>query len=507
MVSVPASSPARGPRNPVARGWERLERRLDPVFGPASNPLRHLGALGYTLFWVVAATGAYLYAVFDTSVSGAYQSTVALSSELLGVGAFLRALHRYASDALLVIMGLHMLRELAFGRVGGFRRFTWLTGIPLLWLLPAAGIVGFWLVWDQTAAVSAIATMEWVDTLGQFGDPLARNFQTASQINDRLFSLFVFLHIGLPLLVLAVMWIHVQRLARPETRTSRPLTIGVLGALCLLSLAQPAPIADAADVSRLPATLAIDWFYLAPNALSDQGHATVLWSVAGGGTLALVALPWILRSRRAPVAVVDPVHCNGCSRCFEDCPYGAISMIPQPGGSLAVVNAAACASCGICAGSCPSATPFRSVDVLVSGIDLPQDPVDRIRRDVNASLVAQPGATVVLACAHAVDTRRLAAAGFAVAPLECAGQVPPSFVEFALRHGARGVAVVACAQGGCEFRLGDRWTVERLTAEREPHLRASVPRDRITVVRAIPGEEKRVADDIRKALPEETLHV
>lgn len=507
MVSVPIPALAPDPRNPAARAWERIERRLDGVFGPASHPLRHLGALGYTLFWVVAATGAYLYAVFDTSVAGAYESTRALSSDLLGLGGVIRALHRYASDALLVVMGLHLLRELSFNRFGAFRRFTWLTGIPLLWLLPAAGIVGYWLVWDQTAAISAIASMEWIDTLGTFGEPLARNFQTADRINDRLFSLFVFLHVGLPLLALAVMWIHVQRLARPETRTSRPLTMGIVGSLGVLAILQPAPLAGPADVSRLPASLSLDWFYLAPNALSDQGGGTALWVAAVGGTAALLALPWIVRSRRAPAAVVDPAQCNGCSRCFEDCPYGAIAMTPNGGGALAVVDANACASCGICAGSCPSSTPFRNVEVLATGIDLPHDPVDRIRREVTTLLAAQPGAAVVFTCAHAADPAPLREQGVVVAPVECAGQVPPAFVEYAVRHGARGVAVVACVEGGCEFRLGDRWTRERLDARREPHLRASVPRDRVVVLHAIAGEEASVIAGIERAFPSEPARV
>jgi hypothetical protein len=64
-----------------------------------------------------------------------------------------------------------------------------------------------------------------------------------------------------------------------------------------------------------------------------------------------------------------------------------------------------------------------------------------------------------------------------VLQLLCAGQLPPSFVEYALRDGAAGVLVASCSDtGGCAFRLGARWTAERLAGAREPHLRASVPR-------------------------------
>ena len=47
----------------------------------------------------------------------------------------------------------------------------------------------------------------------------------------------------------------------------------------------------------------------------------------------------------------------------------------------------------------------------------------------------------------------------------------------------------ACSEGGCEFRLGERWTAERLAGQREPHLRASVARERLELVFAGPGDE------------------
>ena len=47
--------------------------------------------------------------------------------------------------------------------------------------------------------------------------------------------------------------------------------------------------------------------------------------------------------------------------------------------------------------------------------------------------------------------------------------------------------VTGCA--GCEFRLGQTWTADRLASRREPHLREHVPRERIALVSADPGQE------------------
>ena len=146
-----------------------------------------------------------------------------------------------------------------------------------------AGVVGFWLVWDQLAQFSAVASMEWLDWLGVFAEPLVRNFLRPESVNDRFFSLLVFLHIGLPLLVLLGLWIHIQRVARPDTRTAPALTWGTLAALVALSLALPVQSMAPADLAIAPRELPVDWFYLAPNVLMYQWSPAALWFAGGRG--------------------------------------------------------------------------------------------------------------------------------------------------------------------------------------------------------------------------------
>jgi coenzyme F420-reducing hydrogenase delta subunit len=155
----------------------------------------------------------------------------------------------------------------------------------------------------------------------------------------------------------------------------------------------------------------------------------------------------------------------------------------KPGKKIAVVLADLCAACGICAGACPSSTPFRSGEALVTGIDMPQLPVDALRAQVERSLAAGKR-VIVFGCDR--GARVAAAAGPEVATISvvCAAQVPPSFVDYALRAGAEGVLVARCPEHDCEFRLGSRWVADRLAGDREPHLRASVPRERLRVVEA-----------------------
>ena len=492
-------------------GYRRIEHAFDRPFGVALNPWRHLGALGFLLFWLLAVSGIYLYVVLDTSAGGAYRSIDELSRRQWWLGGVLRSLHRYAADAFVLVMAAHLLRELLFGHYTAFRRFSWWTGVPLVLFAFICAIGGFWLNWDQLGQFSAQATAEWIDALPLLATPLTRNFLNAAAVSDRLFSLFVFVHIGVPLLLVFGLWFHIQRISRAAVFPPRALALGMLACLLALALAAPVLSHAPADLSIEPGTLALDWILLFVHPLGGAVGHGVVWALLSIVLGWLLLLPWLpqraprtaapgaesaaQRGVQAPVAVVNPTNCNGCRRCFDDCPYAAVTMVRHPDKRLremAQVDADLCASCGICVGACPSSTPFRSAAELVTGIDMPSAPIGQLRQRLQRALAAMdPMALrlVVFGCDHGARLSALAAPDVAVFGLMCSGQLPPSFVEYALHDGADGVLVSGCPGTGCEFRLGQLWTADRLAGRREPHLRERVPRERFALVSADPGQE------------------
>jgi quinol-cytochrome oxidoreductase complex cytochrome b subunit/coenzyme F420-reducing hydrogenase delta subunit len=465
----------------------RVESGFNAVFGEELNPLYHLGPITFFLFWVIAISGLYLYIFFDTGIQDAYNSVEAITREQWYLGGVMRSLHRYASDAMVLTALLHMLRQFVMDRFRGFRWFSWTSGLPLLWLMYASGIGGYWLVWDEMAQFLAVATAEWLDWLPIFSEPLVRNFLNQGAMNDRFFTLLAFLHIGIPLMLLLFMWVHVQRIT--SARTNPPMRVGaaLVVALIVLSLIKPAVSQPPANLDHVVTQINLDWFYLTIYPLIYSWPLGKVWALVGGASLLVFLLPWIFYKKAVPVAVVNPANCNGCGRCFADCPYSAVDMHPhpdKPGHQLAVVNADLCASCGICAGACPSSTPFRSAEDLVTGIDMPQSTVHDLRKATEESLEHLTGEVrlVVYGCDHGADVRQLAGPDVAVHSLECIGMLPPSFADYVLRSGhADGVLVTGCAGKDCCYRIGNLWTEKRFHGEREPHLRTRVARERVHV--------------------------
>lgn len=466
--------------------FQRAENALEAAFGPRLNPLTQLGTLGWFLFWIVTATGIYVYVFFDTGVTDAWQSLERITHGQWYAGGLMRSLHRYASDALVIVVLTHALREFAMDRMRGNRWFPWLTGVPLLWFMYVCGISGYWLVWDRLAQYVALATTEWLDAIGIFAEPIARNFLDSEHLSGRFFTLMVYIHIAVPLTMLLFMWIHIQRHAHARVNPPRTLALGTLGALVALSFAWPAVSQPPADLDRVPFELGFDWFYLTVYPLLDRVPGSTLWLVLVGGSVLLAALPWLPPLRKEPVAKVDLPNCNGCARCFADCPFGAITMVQRTDGLAydqeARVDPDMCMSCGICVGACPTATPFRRAGALVAGVELPDRSVAGLREEVTAVTARLTGTprVLVVGCRHDAAGAALADAQTAVVTLPCVGQLPPSFLDWVLSRGhADGVFLSGCAEHDCYERLGDQWVEQRIAGTRDPQLRARVPRERL----------------------------
>jgi ferredoxin len=448
----------RGTRG-LAAALRSLDALFDRVYASRYNPLYRSGTLATLSLTIALVTGVYLLFVYE--IGRPYESVLAIQRDAL-LGRWIRALHRYASDAAVVAVAVHVVRLLVQGKTWGPRTLAWITGLLLAGMLFLSGVTGFVLVWDEFGQKLAWAGARMLRLLPLFPEPPDRSFVGERPLPSQFFFMNLFLHVAVPLGMVAFLWLHTFKLARAAWFPERAVIAGAAGGLLALSVAWPAPLPRAGDLLAVPGRVATDWFYAFWLPLAERQPLAGLLVFTAAGAL-LCAVPWIVRPAarlRPPPASVDPDKCEGCRQCFLDCPFDAIDMVPgahpEKYPLRASVRAEACVSCGLCAGSCAS---------LAIGPDA------RTARDqlvaARAFVDARPAARaerLVVACRGNDEALDGAAVPFEV---DCVGVLHPATVSF-LASRFRDTVVVTCPRQNCVHREGATLAEARLVFERAP---------------------------------------
>ncbi|MGI9462337.1 MAG: hydrogenase iron-sulfur subunit, partial [Aestuariivirgaceae bacterium] len=264
------------------------------------------------------------------------------------------------------------------------------------------------------------------------------------------------------------------------------LALSTFAALMALSLVHPALSQAPADLAVVPGKVGLDWFYLPLFPLLETLPGSLTWGMSACLLVIMVAMPWLPPLKRARPAVVDLANCNGCARCFNDCPYNAITLVARSDGTAferePIVDPAYCVACGLCAGSCPTSMPFRRLSDLSPGIDLPDSTITDLRDQTEKAAHGLTGSNriMVFGCDSGPVLADVRSTMVGAVPLTCIGQLPPAFIDYVLARGlADGVMLTGCRENACTARFGIDWTMQRLARERDPHLRNRVPRARV----------------------------
>lgn len=107
-----------------------------------------LGLSCFYLFVIEWVTGVYLMFYYEPSTGAAYGRIQDLDS-VVTFGRVMRNLHRWAAEAMVVAVVLHMCRVFYTGAYKPPREFNWVLGVTLLILTLALSFTGYLLPWDQ----------------------------------------------------------------------------------------------------------------------------------------------------------------------------------------------------------------------------------------------------------------------------------------------------------------------------------------------------------------------
>lgn len=280
------------------RMWSAVDERLGleglqyPIPEHANKLAYSLGGLTLITFVLMVATGIYLTQYYNPDPTFAHESVRNIITSG-STGKFIRSFHYWGAMAMIVVVGLHLLRVFVSGSFKRPREANWLFGVVLAGITALLFFTGTVMKWDQESLEALEHNIEIGKLLGRFGFWFSPTFGT-----PLLTRLFV-VHIAvLPFLFTIVVAIHLMLVKRlkmapspfrkgPEPEPTRPFTkhLAELGALALVLIGVltilavlappphgPAPI-EGIEITKPPWPLL--WVY----PIEDWvGVAGILWA-------------------------------------------------------------------------------------------------------------------------------------------------------------------------------------------------------------------------------------
>jgi ubiquinol-cytochrome c reductase cytochrome b subunit len=185
-------------------GWNKLFSY--PIPKHANEVTYTLGGTIVVLGIVQLITGVILqqfYIPSSSSTPGAYESVTQIANSAnLG---FVRNLHYWGANILIVIAVLHMARVFIAGAYKKPREIQWLAGVGLLVMLFAFSYTGTVLKWDQEGEEALAHQIGTSKTMGPLGVFLMQQFAPNVSLLTRIYALHVTL---IPTLVIPVLGLH-----------------------------------------------------------------------------------------------------------------------------------------------------------------------------------------------------------------------------------------------------------------------------------------------------------
>jgi ubiquinol-cytochrome c reductase cytochrome b subunit len=208
----------------LRRIWHWIDDRTG--LGNAIGPLaRHpvppgskwwyvFGSATLFAFIVQVATGVGLAMAYVPSSGQAYDSLKFITNGT-ALGHILRGIHFWGASAMILFIGIHMVRVFLFGSYKFPREMNWLTGVALLALTLAMGFTGQLLRWDQNAIWSVVVGAEQAGRLPFVGKWLARLIIAGNTLGGATLSRFFAFHVFMiPALIFGLLGFHLYLVLR-----------------------------------------------------------------------------------------------------------------------------------------------------------------------------------------------------------------------------------------------------------------------------------------------------
>lgn len=191
-------------------GIRRLTR--EALFENIPGGARWRYVWGSTLTFAILVqfiTGIMLWMFYSPSANSAWESVYHLQENVKG-GDWLRGIHHWTSQFMIVLLVLHLVQVLVDGAYKAPREFNFWFGLALLGVTMGLGLTGYLLPWDQKGYWATEVATNIVGNTPLIGDYLKQLLIGGNEAGHHTLTRFFALHAGvLPALLIGLIVLHI----------------------------------------------------------------------------------------------------------------------------------------------------------------------------------------------------------------------------------------------------------------------------------------------------------
>ncbi|MFP4129190.1 MAG: cytochrome b [Halorhodospira sp.] len=167
------------------------------------------GSLSILVLVIQIVSGIWLMLYYQPSAERAFSSVEFIMRDV-DWGWLMRYMHTTGASAFFVVIYLHMYRSLLYGSYQKPRELLWITGVLLYLVLMAEAFMGYVLPWGQLSYWAGQVIISLASVVPVVGDELQIWLQGGYIVNEAtLGRLFAFHVVGLPLVLIALTFVHI----------------------------------------------------------------------------------------------------------------------------------------------------------------------------------------------------------------------------------------------------------------------------------------------------------